>query len=59
MLENINIVLEKKLKIEYFEKIRNEKQVVKSHKFATLTHLENQDKLILQILSKMEKEEKK
>ena len=42
MLENINIVLEKKLKIEYVEKIRKEKQVVKSHKFATLTHLENQ-----------------
>ena len=42
MLENINIVLEKKLKIEYVEKIRREKQIVKSHKFATLTHLENQ-----------------
>jgi hypothetical protein len=42
MLENINIVLEKKLKIEYIEKIRKEKQIVKSHKFATLTHLENQ-----------------
>lgn len=42
MLENINIVLEKKLKIEYVEKIRQEKQIVKSHKFATLTHLENQ-----------------
>lgn len=42
MLENINIVLEKKLKIEYVEKIRREKQIVKLHKFATLTHLENQ-----------------
>ena len=42
MLENINIVLEKRLKIEYIEKIRKEKQIVKSHKFATLTHLENQ-----------------
>ena len=42
MLENINIVLEKRLKIEYVEKIRKEKQIVKSHKFATLTHLENQ-----------------
>ena len=42
MLENINIVLEKKLKIDYVEKIRKEKQIVKSHKFATLTHLENQ-----------------
>lgn len=42
MLENINIVLEKRLKIEYIEKIRKEKQIVKAHKFATLTHLENQ-----------------
>jgi len=42
MLDNINIVLEKRLKIEYVEKIRKEKQIVKSHKFATLTHLENQ-----------------
>jgi hypothetical protein len=42
MIDNINIVLEKKLKIEYVEKIRKEKQIVKSHKFATLTHLENQ-----------------
>lgn len=42
MLENINIVLEKKLKIEYVEKIRKEKQLVKSYKFATLTHLESQ-----------------
>jgi hypothetical protein len=42
MLENINIVLEKRLKIVYVEKIRKEKQIVKSYKFATLTHLENQ-----------------
>lgn len=42
MLDNINIVLEKKLKIDYVEKIRKEKQIVKSYKFATLTHLENQ-----------------
>ena len=42
MLDNINIVLEKKLKIDYVEKIRKEKQIVKAHKFATLTHLENQ-----------------
>ena len=41
MLENINIVLEKRLKIEYVEKIRKEKQIVKLYKFATLTHLEN------------------
>ena len=42
MIDNINIVLEKKLKIDYVEKIRKEKQIVKSYKFATLTHLENQ-----------------
>ena len=42
MLYNINIVLEKTLKIKYVEKIRKEKQIVKSYKFATLTHLENQ-----------------
>jgi len=42
MLDNINIVLEKKIKIDYVEKIRKEKQIVKAHKFATLTHLENQ-----------------
>ena len=42
MLDNINIVLEKTLKINYVEKIRKEKQIVKSYKFATLTHLENQ-----------------
>jgi hypothetical protein len=42
MLDNINIVLEKKLKIDYVEKIRKEKQIIKAHKFATLTHLENQ-----------------
>ena len=42
MLDNINIVLEKTLKIDYVEKIRKEKQIVKAYKFATLTHLENQ-----------------
>jgi hypothetical protein len=42
MLDNINIVFEKKLKIDYVEKIRKEKQIVKLYKFATLTHLENQ-----------------
>ena len=41
MLEHKNIIIEKKLKIEYVEKIRKEKQIVKTYKFATLTHLEN------------------
>ena len=42
IIEKINIVLEKKLKIEYIDKIRQNKQLIKLHKFATLTHLENQ-----------------
>jgi hypothetical protein len=41
MLEHKNILTEKNLKIEYVEKIRNEKQTVKTYKFATLTHVEN------------------
>ena len=41
MLENKNILVEKKMKIEYIEKIRKEKQIVKTYKFATMTHIEN------------------
>ena len=41
MLEYKNILTEKNLKIEYVEKIRKEKQTVKTYKFATLTHIEN------------------
>ena len=41
MLEHKNIIIEKKNKIEYVEKIRKEKQTVKTYKFATLTHIEN------------------
>ena len=41
MLEYKNILTEKKIKIEYVEKIRKEKQTVKTYKFATLTHIEN------------------
>jgi hypothetical protein len=41
MLEHKNIITEKKIKIEYAEKIRQEKQTVKTYKFATLTHIEN------------------
>ena len=41
MLEHKNILTEKKIKIEYVEKIRKEKQIVKTYKFATLTHIEN------------------
>ena len=39
MLEHKNILTEKKIKIEYVEKIR--KEIVKTYKFATLTHIEN------------------
>lgn len=41
MIEHKNILTEKKHKIEYVEKIRKEKQIVKTYKFATLTHIEN------------------
>ena len=41
MLDNKNILVEKKMKIDYIEKIRKEKQIVKTYKFATLTHIEN------------------
>ena len=41
MLEHKNVLTEKKNKIEYVEKIRKEKQTVKTYKFATLTHIEN------------------
>jgi hypothetical protein len=41
MIDNKNIIIEKKIKIEYVEKIRKEKQIVKTYKFATFIHLEN------------------
>jgi hypothetical protein len=41
VMDNKNILMEKKHKIEYVEKIRKEKQIVKTYKFATLTHIEN------------------
>jgi ribosomal protein S17 len=42
LLNNINIIIEKKIKIEYVEKIRKEKQLIKTYKFASITHIENQ-----------------
>jgi len=42
MLERRNFILEKKLKIEYIELLRKEKQMLKTYKFATLTHIEDQ-----------------
>jgi len=41
MLDHRIFVVEKKLKIGYVEKIRNDKEQIKLHKFATLTHLES------------------
>jgi hypothetical protein len=41
MLEHRNFILEKKLKIEYVEKMRLDKEQIKLHKFSTLTHLES------------------
>ena len=39
---DINIVVEKKLKIDYIEKLRKEKALLKTFKIASLTHIENQ-----------------
>jgi len=41
MIEYKNIVVEKKYKIEYIDKIRKEKKLIKTYKFTTLTNLEN------------------
>jgi hypothetical protein len=41
MLENRNLIIEKKIKIEYVEKIRKDKQAIKTYKFTTLTNMEN------------------
>jgi hypothetical protein len=42
MIDFKNLIVEKKIKIEYVEKLRTEKQLLKTYKFATLTHIENQ-----------------
>uniref|UniRef100_A0A6C0IGT0 Uncharacterized protein n=1 Tax=viral metagenome TaxID=1070528 RepID=A0A6C0IGT0_9ZZZZ len=42
MIDFKNLIIEKKIKIEYIEKLRKEKQLLKTYKFATLTHIENQ-----------------
>lgn len=42
MLGHINIVVEKKLKIEYVELLRMKKQELKSKKIAQMAHVENQ-----------------
>ena len=49
MIDYKNLIVEKKIKIEYIERIRKEKQLLKTYKFSTLTNIENnllnQDKL--------------
>ena len=40
--ENINIAMEKTLKIKYVEEMRKHKELIKKHKFASMTHIENQ-----------------
>ncbi len=40
-LHNKNIILEKQFKIEYVERLRKEKQLIKQFKFDTLSNIEN------------------
>jgi len=40
--ENINIAVEKTLKIQYVEEMRKHKELIKKYKFAPMTHIENQ-----------------
>jgi hypothetical protein len=41
LLDNKNIVTEKKIKFELIDKIRKNKALIKQYKFATLSHIEN------------------
>jgi hypothetical protein len=41
MLDNKSMLADKRIKIEYVEQIRKEKHILKAHKFATLSHIEN------------------
>lgn len=41
LLDHRNFIVEKKLKIDYVEQIRSEKEKIKMYKFTTLTHLES------------------
>ena len=40
-LKNRNLIVEKKLKIEYVERLRKEKQLIKQFKFDTIVNIEN------------------
>jgi hypothetical protein len=54
MTEHRNFIVEKKIKIEYVEKLRKEKALIKPYKLATLAHIEsklaNDDKIDVQTL---------
>ena len=41
MLDNRNEIVDRKIKIHYVEKIRQNKELIKTYKFTTITHLEN------------------
>ena len=41
MLDNRNEIVDRKIKIHYVEKIRQNKDLIKTYKFTTITHLEN------------------
>lgn len=41
MITHRNLIIEKKLKFEYIDKIRQNKDILKIYKFATLQHIEN------------------
>ena len=40
--DNINIAMEKTLKIQFVEKMRKHKELIKKHKIASISHIENQ-----------------
>jgi len=40
-LSNRNLIVEKKFKIDYVERLRKEKQLIKQYKFDTMTNIEN------------------
>lgn len=40
-LTNRNLIVEKKFKIDYVERLRKEKQLIKQYKFDTMTNIEN------------------
>jgi hypothetical protein len=40
-IDYINIVVEKTMKIEYIEKLRKKKDLIKTYKFASILHIEN------------------